>query len=118
MGIQLFDAGAAASRALVAILRVEVGLFHLYRFPVDLQFLRNQHRQHRLDVLTDLGIPRDQRHGSIRRDSDKRVRRQRWLLLLRLLRQCLGTKRRADQHAAPGQRRHLEHSGLNEIAPA
>ena len=64
---------AAAGHLAPVLGRVEVRLLHAHLTPGDVEFLGDEHRQHRLDALPDLGILGHDRHHAIRREADERV---------------------------------------------
>src|SRR5208282_4876492 len=47
---------AAAGVLPAEFFRIERGLLNVHLVPVDIQFLGDEHRQHRLDTLSDLGV--------------------------------------------------------------
>jgi hypothetical protein len=53
---------------------VEIGLLHLYRLPIHIQFFGDQHRQHGLDALPDFRILGHDGDRAVRIDLDKVVR--------------------------------------------
>jgi hypothetical protein len=64
--------GGAAARDLTRVLRRVVRrLFNLDLLPIDLQFLRDQHRQARLDALSDLGVLGDDRDDAVGANLDE-----------------------------------------------
>ena len=83
-GLPVVRGSAAATRALDAVLRVEIGLLDFDVLPIDIQFFGDEHREHGLDALTDFRIPREQGDRPVGRDANKRIRlkwRVRWRLL-------------------------------------
>ena len=69
----------AAARSLRPIGRlVEARLLDRHLCPVDVEFLRNQHRQHRLDALADLRVLGHDGDAAIGSHLDERGRRERW----------------------------------------
>ncbi len=64
----IIRSGAAAARCLHAVLGVEIGLFHLHRFPIDFQLFGNQHGQHGLNALSDFGVARDEGYRTVGRN--------------------------------------------------
>ena len=52
---------------------VERRLLDAHVFPFDVEFLGDDHRQHGLDALADLGVLRHDRHDAVRRDPDEGV---------------------------------------------
>jgi hypothetical protein len=52
---------------------IEPALLHPDLLPIDVQLFRDQHRQHRLDALPDLGILPHDRHHAVRHDLDPGV---------------------------------------------
>ena len=103
--------GAAAGR-LPAVLRVEIGLLDLHLLPLDVELLGDQHRQHRLDALPDLGVLRHDRHRAVGGDADERGREER----RRRRRALLGQRHSerlevaGEQHPAARERRDAQES--------
>lgn len=51
-------------------------MLDLHVFPINIEFFRDQHGQHRLDALANLGILGHDRHNAVRRDADEAGRRR------------------------------------------
>ena len=98
----------ASACVLPAVLRlIEVGLLDADARPRHAELVGEDHRQRRLDALTDLGILRDDRDDVVGRDLDEGVRNKR---LPGSLRDDSRNRIevRGDEHAATGQRRHAQ----------
>ncbi len=63
----------AAARELVVEARIPVGLLDPYGFPVDVEFLGNDHRQRGLHALAHFGILGIQGDNAIAADTDQRM---------------------------------------------
>ena len=67
----------AAAGDLGRVARVEVGLLDLHVRPVGIEFLGDQHGQHHLHALADLGVLRGDGDLAVRRDAEIGVQRHR-----------------------------------------
>src|SRR5689334_6107753 len=73
--------GPASARALQTIFgEIKIRLLYFHALPIDIEFFGDQHREHVLDALADLGIARKESYGAIRRNPDKRFGIKRGLL--------------------------------------
>ena len=59
------------------IARIQIRLLDLHVRPVDIELLGDQHRQHHLHALADLGVLRGDGDLPVRRDADIGVQRHR-----------------------------------------
>ena len=66
--------GHTSAGELTTVLGIGVGLFDPDRLPLDVEFLGDQHREHGLDALADLGILGDDGDGAVGADPDVDVR--------------------------------------------
>ena len=96
---RLRDRGAAAGR-LVRIFRgVEIRLFHPHIFPIDVQFVSNDHGKGSLHSLADLRILRHDCDNAVGTDANKRVGNRNYARR-RSLSKDRGLEVEAEQHAA------------------
>jgi len=85
--IPIDGSGSAASRALRAVNGfVEVGLLDADGFPINVEFVSDDHGEAGLDALTNLRILADDGDGAVGRDADESGREEGWNGRLRGLR--------------------------------
>jgi hypothetical protein len=122
--VVLRDRGAAAfvladvrDAGVVAVFRIEVALFDLDLFPVDVELVRDKHRQRVLDALACfrvLGHDRE-RVVDVHLDVRARVERRGWRSGAALLREEIGVAVEADQDAAAGKRADFDKGSTIEL---
>ena len=100
--------GAASGALPVVFGLVVIGLLHLDALPIDVQFLGDQHGQHRLHALAHLRILGDDSDRAVRHHRDVVVRLRGSGHHAAPLRAGFPRRRQTEHHAAPGQQADLQ----------